>query len=108
MYQNQHDWQFIIGRTTQKLQLEFTNYSTSIALFYKARILSVLLYACPAWYPYLSRNEIDNKLERVCAQELFYLYIDDYDESLSQLGIEDLSAHLSVLRLQYVSISSIL
>ena len=78
--------------------------STSIALFYKARILSVLSFACPVWYPYLSRNDIDKleSFQSLCTR-IILPFIDDYDERLSQLNIEELSVHLNVLCLKYVS-----
>ena len=58
---------------------------TSIALFYKPRILSVLSLACLVWYPYLIRNDIE-KLEsfRSTHTKIILPFIDDYDERLSQ------------------------
>ena len=38
--------------------------SISLCRFYQSRVLSILAYAAPSWFPYLSKNH-EEKLERL-------------------------------------------
>ena len=60
--------------------------SHSLVLFYKARILSVLSYAAPCWFPHTSQND-KVKLERfqkLCTR-IMIPYEEEYEERLSFL-----------------------
>ena len=78
--------------------------SDCIALFYKSRILSVLSFACPVWYPYLSQTEKERleNFQSLCTR-IILPDVDDYDSRLSILKLEELRVHLDILCLRYVS-----
>ena len=76
----------------------------SLVLFYKARILSVLLYAAPFWFPHTSQND-KVKLERfqkLCTR-IMISYEEEYEERLSLPKLEELNIHLDVLCLKYIA-----
>ena len=78
--------------------------SNSLVLFYKARILSVLLYAAPCWLPHTSQND-KVKLERfrkLCTR-IMIPYEEEYGERLSLLKLEELNIHLDILCLKYIA-----
>ena len=61
--------------------------SNSLAIFYQSRNLSIIAYAAPSWFPYLSNTDKE-KLEwlwRLCLRALLP-DIDNYDQN-SQLLI---------------------
>ena len=72
--------------------------SDCIALFYKSRILSVLSFACPVWYPYLSQTEKERleNFQSLCTR-IILPDVDDYDSRLSILKLEELRVHLDIL-----------
>ena len=78
--------------------------SDCIALFYKSRILSILSFACPVWYPYLSQTEKERleNFQSLCTR-IILPDVDDYDSRLSILKLEELRVHLDILCLRYVS-----
>ena len=78
--------------------------SHSLILFYKARILSVLSYAAPCWFPHTSQNDKD-KLERfqkLCTR-IMIPYEEEYEERLSLLKLEELTIHLDILCFRYIA-----
>ena len=77
---------------------------SSLALFYRARILSVLSYSAPCWYPHVSDNG-KNKLERYqkyCTRLIIHDE-EDYDNRLSILKLSELNIHLQILCFHFVS-----
>ena len=78
--------------------------SNALSLFYKSRVLSVLSFACPVWYPYLSKIDVERleSFQSMCTR-IILPSVDDYDDRLSQLNIDEISVHLNVLCLRYVS-----
>ena len=76
----------------------------SLILFYKSRIISVLSYAAPVWYPYLSKQnkELLEKYERLCLK-IMLPHIEHYTERLQFCGLSDICVHLDILCLKYVS-----
>ena len=78
--------------------------SHSLVLFYKSRILSVLSYAAPCWFPHTSQND-KVKLERflkLCTR-IMIPYEEEYEERLSLLKLEELNIHLDILCLKYIA-----
>ena len=79
-------------------------WSHSLVLFYKARILSVLTYAAPCWFPHTSQND-KVKLERfqkLCTR-IMIPFEEEYEERLSLLKLEELNIHLDILCLEYIA-----
>ena len=78
--------------------------SISLCRFYQSRVLSILAYAAPSWFPYLSKNDKEKleRLQKLCLRVILP-DIDNYDERLSYLNLESLSVHLDITCLKYVS-----
>ena len=78
--------------------------SFALALFYRARVLSVLSYAAPLWYPHIT-DKCKDKLEkhqRYCTR-LMLSDEDDYETRLSILKLDELNVHLQILCFRYVA-----
>ena len=76
----------------------------SLALFYRARILSILSYAAPCWYPHIADRDKD-KLERF--QKLCMKIIipdeEDYETRLSILKLDEFHIHMDLLCFRFLS-----
>ena len=75
----------------------------NLALFYKARIVSILTYSAPSWYPYITNND-KQKLEqyqRLCLKVILP-HIENYDEQLGKLGLSEINTELDMSCLRYV------
>ena len=78
--------------------------SSSLALFYKARVLSILSYSAPSWFPFLSQHDNKEKLEnhqKLCLRAIKPT-TNDYNELLSSLNLSELNLYLSLHCLRYV------
>ena len=65
---------------------------SALALFYRARILSVLSYSAPCWYPHVLDNG-KTKLgrhQKYCTRVIIH-YEEDYDNRLSILKLSKLN-----------------
>ena len=76
----------------------------SLALFYRARILPILSYGAPAWYPFISKDNKDKleKYQRLCLRVILP-FVDRYSDRLHQLNMIELNTHLDTCCLKYVS-----
>ena len=77
--------------------------SSSLALFYKARVLSILSYSAPSWFPFLNQHDKE-KLEnhqKLCLR-VIKPTTNDYNELLSSLNLSELNLYLSLHCLRYV------
>ena len=76
----------------------------SLGMFYKSRVLSILSYAAPAWFPYLADKdkEVLEKYQRLCLRVILP-QLENYDERLQQLNIDSVSIALDVCCLKYVT-----
>ena len=78
--------------------------SHTLVLFYEARLLSVLSYAAPCWFPHTPQN-YKVKLERfqkLCTR-IMIQYEEEYEERLLLLKLEELNIHLDILCLKYIA-----
>ena len=66
-------------------------------MFYKSRVLSILSYAAPAWFPYLADKdkEVLEKYQGLCLRVILP-QLENYDERLQQLNIDPVSIALDV------------
>ena len=77
---------------------------SSLTVIYKSRILSLLSYAAPSWFPFLSHSDKMRleRVQRLCLRVILPSY-NDYEQRLSSLSLEELSVHLDICCLQYAS-----
>ena len=74
-----------------------------LVLFYRTRILSILSYAAPCWYPFANAYDRD-KLERyqkLCLR-IITPNLDTYEDRKSHLNMLDLSQYLEITCLRYM------
>ena len=66
-------------------------------------MLSIIAYAAPSWFPYLSNADKEKlkRLQQLCLRVMLP-DIDNYDQRLSHLHLEYLSVHLDVTCLEYI------
>jgi hypothetical protein len=69
---------------------------SDLLLFYRTRILSILCYAAPVWYPYISSNSKEQleKQQRLCTK-IIQPYTEYYADRLMELNLLELSQHLT-------------
>ena len=75
----------------------------SLTLFYKARILSILTYAAPSWFPFIGKNDRE-KLEnhqKMCLR-LILPYSEHYEDRLHDLNMSELTVYMDLICLRYV------
>ena len=75
----------------------------SLTLFYKARILSILTYAAPSWFPFIGKNDRE-KLEnhqKMCLR-LILPYSEHYEDRLHDLNVSELTVYMDLICLRYV------
>ena len=78
----------------------------SLVTFYRSKILSVISYAAPSWFPYLSKGDKE-RLERLQKSYLRVMlpYVECYDEQLAALSLTSATWRLSRQRcLKYVEL----
>lgn len=75
----------------------------SLGIFYQTRILPIITYAAPSWYPFISNNDKE-KLEKHQKLSLHTIlpFIDSYEEQLTFLKIEAINIHLDIICLRYI------
>ena len=76
---------------------------TNLVLFYKSRIVSILTYCSPSWYPYISGNDKTKleRYERLCLR-IILPNIDSYDEQLGLLNLSPINAQLDASCTRYI------
>ena len=76
----------------------------SLGQFYVARVLSILTYAAPSWYPFISANDkgILEKYQRLCLR-IILPEATSYEERLVALNLNELSVYLDICCLKYVA-----
>lgn len=77
---------------------------SSLTVFYRSRILSLLSYAAPSWFPFLSNNDKMRleRLQKLCLRVILPS-CDEYDQRLSILGLQELSVYLDICCLKYAA-----
>jgi hypothetical protein len=72
--------------------------------FYKARVLSVLSYAAPRWYPFINKHEKEKleKYQRLCLR-IISPQLEQYSDRLAHLGVVEINTLLETVCLRYVS-----
>lgn len=75
---------------------------SNLTLFYRSRILPILTYAAPCWFPHLSGNDKDKleKYQRLCLRII--MPDGDYTERLVTLGLCKITEHLQCVCCGYV------
>ena len=78
--------------------------TSSLVTFYRSRILSVISYAAPSWFPYLSKGdkEILERPLRLCLRVILP-WLEHYDERLAALNLTEQSVYLDICCLKYVN-----
>jgi hypothetical protein len=78
--------------------------TSGLVLFYQARILSIISYAAPSWYPYIAKYDKD-KLERYQRLCLFIILprLEHYADRLAFLKLEELNVYLDIVCLRYAN-----
>ena len=78
--------------------------TSGLVLFYQARILSIISYAAPSWYPYIAKYYKD-KLERYQRLCLFIILPrqEHYADRLVFLKLEELNVYLDIVCLRYAN-----
>lgn len=78
--------------------------AANLLTFYQTRILSVLFYGAPAWYPHITQHAKDRlqRYERLCLRIIFP-NLEGYDSRLKHIGQLDINARLDIACLKYVS-----
>lgn len=78
--------------------------SYNLSRFYKSRVLPIIAYAAPSWFPYISENDKERleRLQKLCLK-IISPDIESYEERLTHLRLESLSIYLDVACLGYVS-----
>ena len=87
------------------IQLRKVGVSTSsLVTFYRSRVLSVISYAAPSWFPFLSKGdkEILERLQKLCLRVILP-WIEHYDERLAALNLTEISVYLDICCLKYVN-----
>jgi hypothetical protein len=78
--------------------------SANLILFYRTRILSILCYAAPSWYPYVSetsKQELE-KHQKLCLKIVFPNN-EHYIDRLSCCHLPTINTHLSDICSKYIS-----
>lgn len=77
--------------------------ANSLARFYQCRILPILTYAAPSWYPMITQANKDRleKYQRLCLR-IISPYKDCYEDRLRQFGISEINNLLDIVCLRYV------
>ena len=75
-----------------------------LTMFYKSRIVPLIIYAAPSWYPLLSVTDKERleKYQRHCLR-MIYPYLDDTNSRLCQSGLDDIGVQLSIQCLRYTA-----
>ena len=70
--------------------------------FYQSAVRSILSYAAPCWFPFLSDNDITKleKYQRLCLR-IILPNIEHYRDRLHRAGLDELNVYLSMLCLRY-------
>ena len=77
---------------------------TSLAHFYQSRILPIITYAAPMWYPLISQCDRERleKYQRLCLR-IILPYVDDTGTRLAMTSLDDINVVLGVACLKYAN-----
>ena len=77
---------------------------TSLAHFYQSRILPIITYAAPMWYPLISQCDRERleKYQRLCLR-IILPHVDDTETRLAMTGLDDINVVLGVACLKYAN-----
>ena len=78
--------------------------SAGLLAFYKSRIVSVLSYGAPAWFPHITKHAKErlSRYEKLCLK-IIYPSSDSYDYRLAASGLTDIISTLDMMCLKYVT-----
>ena len=78
--------------------------SAGLLAFYKSRIVSVLSYGAPAWFPHITKHAKErlSRYEKLCLK-IIYPSSDSYDDRLAASGLTDIISNLDMMCLKYVT-----
>ena len=78
--------------------------TNSLLLFYKARVIPLLTYAAPSWYPFLAQYSKDKleRYQRLCLR-IILPHVDGYDNRLSHVGLTTIISQLETICKRYAA-----